>query len=191
MPIIFVLGLAGVMGLEEAGLFFLPGDIALAAAGLRAHPDAWSLLLCWIAGSVAMIAGACLLFKGVSWTHVTSRFFPQRVARFVRTRGILGVTLARLVPGLRNATVFAAASSEMRFRDFFLGLVPSAFAWCALMLLLGWFGGAAMLALLEMLQRSTALQAVTATLVAVAGAFFVVRFWLTRARSRSATNRGY
>jgi membrane protein DedA with SNARE-associated domain len=93
-----------------------------------------------------MVLGSSILFHGVSKTKRFDRVLPRRVRMLIRRHGVWGVAVARLVPGLRNATVFAAASANMRYRYFAYGLIPAAVVWSGFLLLVGWLGGDAMLA---------------------------------------------
>ncbi len=176
----FYLGLAGLLTLEEAGVFLLPGDISLVAAGLHASPDRPFLLIAWIAGSTGMIAGASVLFHGVGQADALKRILPMRFRRLIRRHGIWGVFAARLVPGLRNATVFAASSARLRYSRFLIALVPAAFIWCGALLLLGWFGGAAMLAAFSSLHHSRILNVASLAVILA-----IVLFTFLRLRSRA------
>jgi membrane protein DedA with SNARE-associated domain len=169
--LIFCLGLAGLLTLEEAGLFLLPGDISLVAAGLHVAPDRSQFVLAWLAASIGMVVGSSILFHGVSKSRAFNRMLPPRVRRLVRRHGIWGVAAARLVPGLRNATVFAAASADMHYPRFMWGLIPAAVAWSGALLLLGWLGGAAMLTGFSTLHHSQALSLMSFSLLAVALGF--------------------
>lgn len=182
MALLIYLGLGAVLALEEAGLFFLPGDISLVAAGLRASPYHTHLVLFWMAGSAGMVVGASILFHLVARSGRMGRVLPRRVRRLIRRHGVLGVAAARLVPGLRNATVFAAASSRMPYPRFVCGLAPAALLWTGLLLLLGWFGGGAMLGLVTMIHQSVAIQMLSLSCLLAAGTFLLYRLRLQRLR---------
>lgn len=173
--LLFYIGLGLLLTFEEAGVFLLPGDISLVAAGLHASPDRSVLLFSWIAGSLGMIAGSSILFHGVSRARAFNRVLPPRVRRLIRRHGIYGVAIARLVPGLRNATVFAAASARMHYPRFLWGLVPAAFVWSGFLLLLGWFGGAAMLVAFDDLHHSGLLTVASLALLASIVGFVAFR----------------
>ncbi|HEX6507619.1 MAG TPA: hypothetical protein VF221_08315, partial [Chloroflexota bacterium] len=81
------------------------------------------------------------------------------------------------VPGLRNATVFAAASARLPYRTFLLGLVPAAMLWSGLLLALGWFGGQAMLAAFSQLHQSPLLKIVSLGLLLAVVGFLWLRLW--------------
>jgi len=185
--ILFYLGLGALLTFEEAGLFFLPGDISLVAAGLHATPTLSTLIISWVVASVGMTAGATVLFHGVAHTGRMRRVLPERVRHLVRRHGVWGVGVARVVPGLRNATVFAAGTSGLGYRRFLLGLVPAAFIWSGFLLMVGWFGGAGMLALMGSWHDSTALQAASFALLAAIAAFVAYRVWFRHALARKTS----
>lgn len=185
-------GLAALLTVEEAGVFLLPGDISLVAAGLHASPNPAILLFSWLAGSAGMILGASALFHGVQRSGSFKRVLPHRVRRLIRRHGVWGVAAARLVPGLRNATVFAAASAHMRYRQFLWGLVPAALVWSGALLLLGWFGGSAMLAAFGVFHHSRVLEIASLSLLFSIVAFIWYRLRITeRVRPIPAATRSH
>lgn len=161
MPeILFCLGLATILAFEEAGAFMLPGDISIIAAGVHARAEGSPLLLLplWAAASLAMGVGATFLYRTVRATNRFDRVLPARARDMIQRHGIWGIAVARLLPGLRNATVFAAASSNLPYRDFLKGLIPASIIWSGTLLLLGWFGGATMLAAYSSLHQAHVLR---------------------------------
>jgi membrane protein DedA with SNARE-associated domain len=179
-PLLFGLGLGTLLTLEEAGLFLLPGDISLVAAGLHASPSRFFLLICWLAGSVGMIVGASVLYHGAVRSRRLNRVLPRRVRLLIRLHGVWGVALARMIPGLRNATVVAAAGGRLSYPRFLRGLVPASFLWSGILLLLGWFGGTAMLAAFGSLHDSPILKMVSLVLIAAALGFAAFRLLARR-----------
>jgi membrane protein DedA with SNARE-associated domain len=173
--LLFYVGLGAVLTLEESGVFFLPGDISLVAAGLHSAQGGSIVFISWIAGSVGMVIGSSILFHGVSQADSVSRVVPVRVVALIHRHQIKGVAVARLVPGLRNATVFAAAGARLPYRTFLYGLVPAAIVWSGLLLALGWFGGAAMLATFGQLHHSSFLKLVSFGLLLAAVVYLWVR----------------
>lgn len=183
MPVLlFYIGLAALLTFEEAGVFFLPGDISLVAAGLHASQGDSIVFLSWIIASASMVAGSTALFHAVSKSGSISRVLPARVVALIHRHPVEGVALARLVPGLRNATVFAAAGARLPYRTFLLGLIPAALAWSGLLLALGWFGGAAMLTVFGELHHSPVLQIISTSLLVAAAVFC----WLRMRRGDAA-----
>ncbi len=178
----FCIGLGGLLTLEEAGVFFLPGDISLVAAGLHGAQGGWIVLFSWIAASAGMVIGSSILFHGVSQADSVSRVVPLRVVALIHRHQVKGVSIARLVPGLRNATVFAAAGARLPYRTFLLGLVPAAIIWSGLLLALGWFGGAAMLNMFGQLHHSSFLQLLSLGLLLAAVGYL----WIRLRRSNDA-----
>ncbi|MGH2443530.1 MAG: DedA family protein [Chloroflexota bacterium] len=175
--ILFYLGLGALLTLEEAGLFLLPGDISLVAAGLHASPYRLHFFISWGVASLGMVLGSSILFHGVARARAFNRVLPRRVRYLVRRFGVGGVAGARMIPGLRNATVFAAASARMRYTHFLWGLVPAAIVWSGLLLVLGWFGGSAMLSAFGTLHHSRILTLASLSLLLAIVLFVVYRIW--------------
>jgi membrane protein DedA with SNARE-associated domain len=180
--LLFYLGLGALLTAEEAGVFFLPGDISLVAAGVQASADGAPLLalVAWIVSSCAMVAGASALFRGVQSSSRSGRVLPARVKDLILRHHVWGVMSARMVPGLRNATVFAAAAAGLGRREFMLGLVPAAFGWSGVLLLLGWFGGDAITAALGRLAGMPIIRWGSLALIAAALLYALYRVRIVR-----------
>lgn len=184
--LLFFLGLAALLTAEEAGVFLLPGDITMVAAGVYAAQGGPSIFVSWIVASFAMVAGSCILFFTVRRSGATRRALPDRVRDLIQRHGALGVGLARLVPGFRNMTVFAAAAATLDPRRFLLGLVPAALVWSGFLLLLGWFGGDTFVALFGRIDSNPALKVLSVLLVLSAAVFWAVRIRMTTRESRTS-----
>jgi membrane protein DedA with SNARE-associated domain len=156
--LLFYAGLLALLTLEEAGVFLLPGDISLVAAGINAAQGDSHIVISWICASAGMIAGSTFLYRAVGASDTLGRAIPPRVVNLIHRHHVWGVFFARLVPGLRNATVFAASASDLPFRTFLIGLVPAAFIWSGAVLLAGYFGGNAALSLFGHFHHSKVLQ---------------------------------
>jgi membrane protein DedA with SNARE-associated domain len=180
--VLFGLGLALILIFEEAGLFFLPGDISLMAAGVHAREvgSLWFLPLACVVATCAMSIGATVLFHGVQQSGRLGRVMPERARVLIQRHGAAGVFGARVLPGLRNATVFAAASSHLGYRTFLIGLVPAAALWSAILLFLGWIGGFAMLTAFHAIGEHPLLKLASLAFIACGLLFIAMRFWLTR-----------
>src|SRR5438270_7783881 len=101
MPgLLFYVGLGALLTLEEAGVFFLPGDMSLVADGLHSAQGGSIVLCSWIAGSLGMIVGSSILFHGASQSRSVGRAVPVRVVALIHRHQAKGVAVARLVPGL-------------------------------------------------------------------------------------------
>jgi membrane protein DedA with SNARE-associated domain len=173
--LLFYVGLGALLTLEEAGVFFLPGDISLVAAGLHSAQGGSIIFISWVAGSAGMIIGSSILFHGVSQSRSVGRAVPVRVVALIHRHQAKGVAVARLVPGLRNATVFAAAGARLPYRTFLYGLVPAALLWSGFLLALGWFGGAAMLVMFKQLHHSPFLKVLSFGLLLAAAVYLWMR----------------
>jgi membrane protein DedA with SNARE-associated domain len=173
--LLFYAGLFALLGLEEAGVFLLPGDISLVAAGLHAAQGDSHIVVSWFCGSLGMILGASFLFRAVGLSETLGRAVPDRVVQLVHRHNVSGVFFARLVPGLRNATVFAASASDLPFRTFLIGLVPAAFLWSGVLLVAGFFGGNAALSLFGRFHHSKVLQIVSLALLLSVALVLLIR----------------
>jgi membrane protein DedA with SNARE-associated domain len=163
--LLFYAGLFALLGLEEAGVFLLPGDISLVAAGLHAAQGDSHIVISWLCGSTGMIVGSTFLFRAVGLSDTLGRAVPARVVNLVHRHHVWGVFFARLVPGLRNATVFAASASDLPYRTFLIGLVPAAFLWSAFLLAAGYYGGDAALSVFGRFHHSRTLQIISLSLL--------------------------
>lgn len=187
--LLFYLGLGALLTFEEAGAFFLPGDISLVAAGLHSSQGDSIVFVNWVVASVAMTIGASFLYHAVDRYPGSERVMPKRVVDLIHAHGVYGVAAARLVPGLRNATVFAAASAELPFRTFLLGLIPAAIVWSGLLLAAGWFFGGAALGLLTALHASRLVRFVSIGLLLAAAIFVIFRLRMRRHEDTPTTSQ--
>jgi energy-coupling factor transport system substrate-specific component len=197
-PIGWILGAEGttlvavicaLMFLEEIGvpLFFAPGDIVLAAAGVavaggRVNPAA-------LVGAVFVtcLVGAMLgreIFARIGWDRLMRLAGPLRIRKPLERASILlqrggwrAVFTARLIPGLRVHTTEVAGVSRLSRRAFLEGLVPSLVVYIGAFVGLGAAFGKPILALIHAAEH----QALVAILLVVAA---IVIFLLTRAPAR-------
>jgi membrane protein DedA with SNARE-associated domain len=179
------LGLGALLTAEEAGIFLLPGDISIIAAGVYASQGQSFVLASWLVATVGMIAGSLVLFSALRRSTASQRAMPERARSLIQRHGAVGVGLARLVPGFRNATVVAAASADLSPRTFLLGLVPAAAVWSAILLAVGWFGGNAILALLGRVDGYPAVKFLSIGIVLATGILWATRVWMTAQKAES------
>mgnify|MGYP001247401188 CR=1 FL=1 len=172
---LFYLGLGTLLTAEEAGVFLLPGDISTVAAGVYAAQGGPFILFSWALAALGMVAGACVLFFSVRRHRRSVEVLPDRVRILIQRHGAGGIAIARLVPGLRNATVFAAAAAGLSTERFLLGLIPAAVVWTGLLLWFGWFGGAGILELLGDMNGQPVVKIVSISLVLAAAVFWLIR----------------
>ncbi len=173
--VLFYLGLAALLTCEEAGVFLLPGDISIVAAGVYAAQGGPFILYSWVLAALGMVAGACILFFSVRRSHRSANALPDRVRGLIQRHGPWGIAFARLVPGLRNATVFAAAAASLSTERFLIGLVPAAVLWSGVLLWIGWFGGAGILEAIGDLNGQPVVRIVSIALVVGAAVFWLIR----------------
>lgn len=176
---LFYLGLGLLLTAEEAGVFLLPGDISMVAAGVYGAQGGPLIYISWLVASLGMVAGSAALFVTVRRSRSSARALPDRVRDLIQKHGALGVGVARLVPGFRNMTVFASAAANLAPDRFLLGLVPAAVLWSGFLMLVGWFGGNTILSMLARLDGHPALKVVSVALVLSAGLFWAIRLRLT------------
>ena len=191
--LLFYLGLGALLTAEEAGVFLLPGDITLVAVGVQSGTyGSWFFaLIAWFVASCAMIVGASALYHGVKQSEHTSKVLPRRVRALVRRHHVWGVAAARMVPGLRNATVFAAAAAGLRYRTFMTGLIPATFAWSGTLLLIGWYGGDAIMTILGRLAGQPVVKWGSIALILCAIAFALYRIRSVRHSPEHITPHSY
>jgi len=178
--LLFYLGLGALLTFEEAGVFLLPGDISMIAAGVYAAQGGPFILISWLVATAGMVAGSSVLFLGVRRSRRTGRAIPERARMLIHRYGARGVALARIVPGLRNASVFTAAAAGLPTRVFLTGLIPAAMLWSAALLALGRFGGAAILSAYGGLDGLPVVKVLSIGLVVATGVFLGVRLRSTR-----------
>lgn len=186
MPaLLFYLGLGALLTVEEAGVFLLPGDISIIAAGVYASQGRSFVAASWVVATVGMIAGSWILFSAVRRSRASQRALPVPVRTLIQRYGAAGVGVARLIPGFRNATVFAAAAADLSPRRFLGGLVPAAALWSAFLLAVGWFGGSAILALMGRIDGHPVVKFLSIGIVLAAGALWATRIWLVSKKAES------
>lgn len=183
--LLLYLGLGALLTAEEAGIFLLPGDISIITAGVYASQGQSYVLASWAVATAGMIAGSWILFYALRRSSASQRALPERARSLIRRHGAVGVGLARLVPGFRNATVVAAASADLSPRTFLLGLVPAAALWAAVLLAVGWFGGNAILALLGRVDGYPAVKFLSIGIVLAVGMLWAARIWTVSQKAES------
>jgi membrane protein DedA with SNARE-associated domain len=130
-----LLGLIGLLFVKEAGLPIpIPGDLLVLGAGVAAAADgatapvelAAILAAGFLGGSVQflLVRGALRGRVLAILTRVgVSRERLDRLAEWLRRRGIRGVAIARATPGLRIGAISASGIAALPFPVFLAGLV--------------------------------------------------------------------
>jgi membrane-associated protein len=134
---------------EEAGVPLpVPGDALVALAGARSHMALPYAVAVVSTATVAVFCGSSLLYALVQrggrpllekygkYLHLN----PSRLARmerWIQGRGLLGILLGRLIPGLRIPTTVIAGLANVPYRVFALATAISAVIWSAFYFWLG------------------------------------------------------
>jgi membrane protein DedA with SNARE-associated domain len=135
--------------LKSAGLPIpLPGDLLMLVIGSVAAQQEVPLGIAWVSFSVAIFSGAMLLFTLIrhygrrpvtEYGHYVG-LTDERIERAeaqIRQRGWRAVAMGRMVPGVRLATVVAAATFNVRRATFATAAAASAIAEVGVCLLIG------------------------------------------------------
>jgi membrane protein DedA with SNARE-associated domain len=130
-----LLGLLGLLFVKEAGLPIpIPGDLLVLGAGVAAAADgaiaplelAAILAVGFLGGSVQflLVRGALRGRVLAVLTRVgVSRERLDRLAEWLRRRGVRGVAVARATPGLRIGAISASGIAALPYPVFLAGLV--------------------------------------------------------------------
>ena len=157
-----LLAAAIVVSIEEAGvpLPMLPGDLVMLLLGVRARQGRVPLWLALVVLELATLVGATVLYVlcrtyGRGFVARYGRYLhltPERLARverWIERHGVTAVAAARLIPGLRIASVVGCGVLGVPPRIFLPGLAVGGFLYLLIYTLLGYFVGPAALRLVE------------------------------------------
>lgn len=187
LNLIEVIQLVGYIGLfaiifAESGLFFgffLPGDSLLFAAGILAAQGFFNI---WLL--VVLLAAAAILGDNAGYwfghkagprlfTRDDSLFFRKRyvkkTGRFYEKHGMKAVILARFMPVARTFVPILAGVAKMSYRTFLRYNIAGGLLWAVGMTLLGFFLGASVPNIEEVLTPLLALIIVLSFLPVVLG----------------------
>ena len=186
---ILIAVICGLLFVEELGvpLFFAPGDIVLALAGIAIAGSRVNAVAMVVALAVAIVGGGILgreIFAIVGWERLMRVAQPlhargalERASGLLRRGGWRAVFTARLLPGLRVHTTQVAGVSRMPRLTYVSGLVPATVVYIAAFVGLGAAVGRPVLALIHEAEHQVLLAA--ALIIAA-----VIIFLLTRAPVR-------
>ena len=138
----------------------VPGNLLIVALGVGAAEGAVTIWQVLVAMEIATVIGATILYGIAAWAgrrlaYRYGRFvgLPHarllRVERWVRRHGFAAVVLARLVPGLRIVTAFAAGTLSVPLRVFLPALVLGAFVYILACAMIGYLVGPPVLAVVD------------------------------------------
>ncbi len=141
------------VGIEEAGVPLpVPGETVIILGGYQASRGGASLLLLWLVGYVATMAGASTLYwvarlGGHPLVVRFGRFLRITPARLARVEGQMrdyapfAIIVGRLVPGLRILTTVAAGVFRVPYVTFYVATSFATAVWLSAFLAIGWFLG--------------------------------------------------
>jgi membrane-associated protein len=192
-----LLGLVGLLFIKEAGVPIpIPGDLLVLGAGVAAATNGASASLVLAAILIAGFVGGSLQFLlvrgalrgpllALAARVGVSRERLDRLADWLRRRGIRGVAVARVTPGLRIGAISASGLAALPFPVFLGGLVAGNTLFVGGHFLLGFVVGAPALALVAS-EGGVAVGVVLVVVLAALGAAGWA--WLRRRRRAAAVS---
>src|SRR5437588_3032739 len=145
---IFILTLAKAIGVPIP----IPGDLILLTAAARVAEGKLVLWQAFIALLLALVVGGLvqfwlargpgrgLLYRFGRYIGLTSARLDAAAAR-VKKGGIISISVATLVPGVRSAAIVAGGLASVPLRIFLPGLFLGSTLFLAVHFLLGYLGG--------------------------------------------------
>ncbi|MDQ3699903.1 MAG: DedA family protein [Chloroflexota bacterium] len=147
--------------LEESGVPMpIPADVAMVLMGTRVAQGQMSLLTAFLIGQVATLIGSSilywigrrggrpLLFRYGKLLHMNAHRIAQ-VERLVTRLGPLSVIIGRQIPGLRLAAPLACGVFRVPYRMFVPAMIVGSSLYIGIFVALGFWGGPAVLRLLN------------------------------------------
>jgi membrane protein DedA with SNARE-associated domain len=192
-------GLLGLLLVKEAGLPIpIPGDLLVLGAGVAAAADgavapfelAAILAAGFLGGSVQflLVRGALRARVLAILTRVgVSRERLDRLAEWLRRRGVRGVAIARATPGLRIGAISASGIAALPFPTFLAGLVAGNTLFVGGHFALGFIVGAPAL---ELIRGAGGVAAAVVAFVALALIGVAGWAWLRRRRRAGLPSAG-
>ncbi|MFG2698770.1 DedA family protein [Kitasatospora sp. NPDC051984] len=180
----------GVLVFVDNCVIPVPGQTILVLAAVYAGAGQLSLPVVLTVAVLAAFAGNGLAYLigrtgGLAFVHRWGRYVrltPERMARaedFFRRRGILLVTGARFVDGLRQTNGLVAGTTEMPWRRFLPANAAGAALWAGVWTAVGYFAGSNITVLYRQAVRYQVLLLVSVLAVL---ALLVTRAWLRHRR---------
>jgi membrane-associated protein len=169
----------------------IPGDLIILTAAVRAAQGklvGWqvfvAILLALLLGGLIQFVlargpGRGLLYRFGRYIGLTKPRIDA-AAEKIRKGGILGLTVAILVPGVRGAAIVAAGLADLALRRYAIGLALGSLLFLSLHFFLGYLGGSALFAIGSVLPLPAVFILVLALLVVV------YIFWVIAVRRQKA-----
>ncbi len=170
----------------------VPADLIILTVAARSAQGkliAWQVLIALLVALVlggliqfvlARGPGRGLLYRFGRYIGLTSPRLDAASAR-VKKGGILGISIAILVPGVRGAAIAASGLADMPLRTFLPGLVVGSTAFLSLHFSLGFLGGSFFTVIAHVLPLSWVTLLVLVLLV------IVFALWIVAYRRKKAT----
>lgn len=156
----------------------IPGDLILLTAAARAAQGKLVLWQAFIAILIALVGGALiqfwlargpgrgLLYRFGRYIGLTSTRLDAASAK-VKKGGIISISVATLVPGVRSAAIVASGLASIPLRTFLPGLFLGSAVFLAVHFFLGYLGGSILTVIGQVLPLPTVVLLVFVLLVAV------------------------
>jgi membrane protein DedA with SNARE-associated domain len=172
----------------------IPGDVIILAAAARAAAGKFVLWQAFLVILLAVIFGGLIQFMlargpGRNLLYRFGRYIGLTTARLdaatvrIKKSGMLGLSVAILVPGVRGAAIAASGLADFRWRTFVPALVIGSTLFLTLHFFLGYVGGSVLVRVAHLLPPMFVIIAVLLLLV------LVFLLWVVVQRRRAARHR--
>lgn len=172
----------------------IPSDVIILATAVRAAQGKLILWQAFLAILLALVLGGIIQFAlvrgpGRSLFYRFGRYIGLTSARLdaaaakIKKGGILGLSVAILVPGVRSAAIAASGLSNFPLRTFVPGIVLGSALFLCMHFFLGFLGGSVLVMAGHALLSPTLLIVMLVLLVMVYG------FWVMAVRRQKAARR--
>lgn len=172
----------------------IPADVIILATAARAAQGKlvlWqaflAILLALVLGGIVQFAlvrgpGRGLLYRFGRYIGLTSARLDAAAGR-IKKGGILSISVAILVPGVRSAAIAASGLANFPLRTFVPGIVLGSTLFLSVHFFLGYLGGAALTVIGHALPSPTVIAVVLFLLIAV------YALWVVAVRRQKAARR--
>jgi len=172
----------------------IPADVIILAAAARAAAGKFVLWQAFLAILLAIVLGGLIQFMlargpGRNFLYRFGRYIgltkPRLAAATVRIKkgGILGLSVAILVPGVRGAAIAASGLADFRWRTFVPGLVLGSALFLTAHFFLGYLGGSLLLQIAHL--QASLLIAIAVLLLLIV----IYLVWVALRRRKAALRR--
>jgi membrane protein DedA with SNARE-associated domain len=169
----------------------IPGDLIIFTAAVRVAQGKLVAWQAFLAIFIALLLGGIIQFvlargPGRGMLYRFGRYVGLTTARIdaaaqkVKKGGIVGLSVAMLVPGVRGAAIVASGLANIGLTTFVIGLALGSILFLSLHFFLGYLGGSALLVIGRILPLPLAIVLVVALLV------IVYILWVVASRRQKA-----